>query len=246
MKVTASAPTFDQNTRVLSLTDGQRGPANGWEGAVRNDGTTARYFKVGVNCAGPIPGMTALVSSGQVASGSFNALRINCPTGMSALGGGVDLNSVMTMRVTSSAPAFAQNNNRLIFQPNGPNPGAVGWQASAKNDATSGQLMRAVVICAPNFATSTVVASASPLTPGGAGAARVNCPAGRAALGGGIDVENVLTMTVTSSGPTFAPNNTGLMSQADGQIPVAVGWQASSLNNDPSPQPFKVAVICDS
>src|SRR5690349_23227810 len=37
------------------------------------------------------------------------------------------------------------------------------------------------------------------------------CPAGRVATGGGIDLQNVLTMAVSSSGPSFAVNNNRLI-----------------------------------
>jgi hypothetical protein len=64
------------------------------------------------------------------------------------------------------------------------------------------------------------------------------------ATGGGVDPENVLTMAVSSTGPSFAVNNNRLIFQPDGAAPPPVGWQTSTVNNDPAAQPFKVAVIC--
>lgn len=244
MKVTASGPMFGGN-RLLLTGDGAQGSPTGWWGAARNEGATAEPLKVAAICSAPVSGLTTQVGSSTVGAGSFSSVRLTCPAGSTALGGGVDLNNVLTMWVTSSAPTFAQNNTRLFFQPDGPNPGAIGWQASAKNSTSGALPMKAAVICAPNVTTTTVVASGS-ASAGGFQATRVGCPSGQFALGGGTDLQNVLTMTVTSSGPTYVQNNARLIFQADGREPGTVGWQASALNNDPNAQPFKTAVICTS
>lgn len=242
MKVTASGPMFAGN-RLLLTGDGTQGSPTGWWGAARNEGAAAQSLKVAVICSAPISGLTTQVGSSTVGAGSFASVRLSCPAGDTALGGGVDLNNVLTMWVTSSAPTFAQNNTRLFFQPDGTNPGAIGWQATAKNSTSGALPMKAAVICAPNVTTTTVVASSS-VTAGGFNSTRVGCPSGQAALGGGTDLQNVLTMTVTSSGETYVQNNSRLIFQPDGREPGAVGWQASALNNDPNQQPFKTAVIC--
>ncbi len=244
MKVTASAPMFGTN-RLLLTGDGSQGSPTGWEGAARNDSAATQSLKVAAICSAPVNGLTTQVVTSTVPAGTFSAVRVSCPSGATALSGGVDLNNVLTMRVTSSAPTFAANNTRLIFQPDGSNPGAIGWQASAMNTTSQALPMKAAVICAPGVSTSTMVASGS-ASSNGFQAVRVGCPSGQAALGGGTDLQNVLTMTVTSSGPTYAQNNNRLLFQGDGRQPGAVGWQASALNNDPNTQPFKIAVVCAS
>jgi hypothetical protein len=187
--------------------------------------------------------VTTLVGSATIAPGNFEAVRVLCPDGMVAVGGGVDLNNVLTMVVTSSAPTFAANNNRLIFQPDGANPAPVGWQASARNNDTGSHPFKVVVTCAPLEGVSTVVDSQT-VAPDSFQASRALCPNGRVAVGGGVDLDNVLTMAVTSSAPTFAANNNRLIFQPDGDNPAPVGWQASARNNDAVTRPLKVVVIC--
>ena len=94
-----------------------------------------------------LSGVSTVVGSGTATAGSFGVERVLCPTGTLAVGGGVDLENVLTMTVTSSGPTFEQNNNRLIFQPNGVNPAPIGWQASARNDDTTTKSFKVAVIC---------------------------------------------------------------------------------------------------
>ena len=68
------------------------------------------------------------------------------------------------------------------------------------------------------------------------------CPDGWQALGGRVDPNNVLTMSVTSSGPIVAGDRTLLA--ADGTYGKSTGWGAQSENNDPANAVFKVSVIC--
>jgi len=65
-------------------------------------------------------------------------------------------------------------------------------------------------------------------------------------IGGGIDLFNVLTMTVTSSGPVFDDGGTGqrLISTPNGTQPAPIGWQASARNESSAQGDLKVAVIC--
>lgn len=52
-----------------------------------------------------------------VLPGSYRSERVTCPSGMTALGGGIDMQNVLTMKVTSSGPTFAVGAHRLIQQP---------------------------------------------------------------------------------------------------------------------------------
>ncbi|MBW1635599.1 MAG: hypothetical protein JRJ68_04920 [Deltaproteobacteria bacterium] len=118
----------------------------GWQASDRNDGTTDQSFKVAAICS-PQSNITTVVGSNIVTVGSFAAERVECPSGMIAVGGGVDLNNVLTMKVTSSGPTFDQNSTRLIFQPDGINPAPIGWQASARNDGATDQSLKVAAIC---------------------------------------------------------------------------------------------------
>jgi len=243
MKVTASAPTFAQNnSRLIFQPNGTNPAPIGWQATARNDDTVVKSLKVAVICA-PLSGVSTVVGSDTVAPGSFGSERVLCPAGRVAVGGGIDLDNVLTMKVTSSGPTFAQNNSRLIFQPNGTNPAPNGWQATARNDDTTTKSFKVAVICAPLRGISTVVGSDT-ATAGSFGSERVLCPAGMIAMGGGIDLDNVLTMKVTASAPTFAQNNSRLIFQPNGTNPAPIGWQGSARNDDATTKSLKVAVIC--
>ena len=243
LKVTSSGPTFDQNNeRLIFQPDGSNPAPIGWQASARNDGSVNKVLKVGVICA-PMSGVTTVVGSDDARPGGFDTERVQCPSRTVALGGGVDLDNVLTMVVTSSGPTFDQNNERLYFQPNGANPAPVGWQASARNESATTKSFKVAVICAPSSAVNTEVGSAS-VRVGSFGSERVECADGRIALGGGIDLDNVLTMNVTSSGPTFDQNNDRLFFQPNGRNPAPIGWQASTSNDATTTKPFKVAVIC--
>ena len=92
--------------------------------------------------------VTTVVDSGTVAPGSFDAVRVTCPRGTVAVGGGIDLDNVLTMVVTSSGPTFAETQHRLISQPDGTNPAPNGWQASARNNDTQAKSFKVAAICA--------------------------------------------------------------------------------------------------
>jgi len=89
----------------------------------------------------------------------------------------------------------------------------------------------------------TVIDTSDPIAPGSFKTLRVLCPTTHPiAIGGGIDLSNVLTMVVTSSAPTVGDTRTYQL--ADGQDAAPDGWQASARNNDSSSKDFKLAVIC--
>jgi hypothetical protein len=242
MKVTASGPTFGNGTRLASQPDGSGPAPSGWRGSAISTDSSTHPIKVAAIC-GAGTSRTSLVSSGTANANTFASIRLTCPAGTVAVGGGVDA-MLATMVVTASAPTFAANNNRLIFQPDGNAAAPNGWQASVLNPTATAQAFKAAVVCMPLPSAAAVVSSGSATAKGGFQAVRVTCPAGRVATGGGIDLQNVLTMAVSSSGPTFAANNDRLISQPNGTAPPPVGWQASTVNNDPAVQPFKVAAIC--
>ena len=190
-----------------------------------------------------LSGLVTVVSSDSAPGGSFGVERVLCPDGMVAVGGGIDMDNVLTMDVSSSAPAFEGADARLISRPDGTNPAPIGWQATARNDAASPQSFKVAAICAPLSGVSTVVSSDS-ASGGSFGVERVLCPDGTVAVGGGIDMDNVLTMDVSSSAPAFEGADARLISRPDGTNPAPIGWQASARNDAASTQSFKVAAIC--
>jgi hypothetical protein len=240
MQVTSSAPTFPNGDRLISRPNGTNPAPNGWQATAFNQTATPKDFKVAVICA-PLTEASAVVASDTVAGGTFNVERVLCPAGDIAVGGGIDMDNVLTMRITSSAPTFS-NGDRLISRPNGTNPAPNGWQATALNQTTNPKDFKVAVICAPLTEASTVVSSDTAAA-GTFGVERTTCPAGDVAVGGGIDMDNVLTMQVTSSAPTF-PNGDRLISRPNGTNPAPTGWQVTALNGAGTDQDFKVAAIC--
>ena len=72
---------------------------------------------------------------------------------------------------------------------------------------------------------------------------RVDCTAGRQALGGGLDTGNVFTAVVTSSYPVI-DGNARLFFTANGERPAATGWVGWVRNDSGAAVTLKVAVIC--
>ena len=243
MEVTSSAPAFGGiQYRLLSQNDGLNRAPVGWQATVLNKSTEAKEFKVGVICA-TLSGISTIVGSDEVPLGSFRGKQVTCPTGTVAVGGGIDMENVQSMKVTSSAPTFAASQHRLFQQPDGMHPAPAGWQASALNHSTTTKSFKVAAICAPLLGIRTHVVSDS-AAPGNYGGEPAVCPSGYIALGGGIDVGQVLKMTVSSSAPTFNAFEYRLLSQPDGTNPAPHGWSASAINNDTPTHTLKVGAIC--
>jgi hypothetical protein len=187
-----------------------------------------------------------VVESNVVAANSFAVLRVHCPADMVALSGGVDVQNVITMVVSSSAPAYGTAaGDRLIFQDDGPAPAPTAWQATVINEAAAAQDFRVGVLCVEAAAgLSSVIGSAS-VNPGWFDSERVLCPAGTISTGGGIDVAQGLHMRVSSSAPVF-PGASGnrLIQQSDGITVPPNGWQGTAINDDAAIRAIKVAAIC--
>ena len=184
-----------------------------------------------------------VVSSDTVNAGTFAVERVTCPAGMTATGGGVDVEDTLKMDVTSSAPTFSGSQHRLLSQRDGTNRAPVGWQATVLNRSAGVREYSVGVICATLSGVTTMVGSAK-ATVGSFASERVKCPSGTVALGGGPDLENVMTMMVTSSAPTFAGSSYRLGQQPDGMHPAPNGWQASARNESTTTKKLKVAAIC--
>jgi hypothetical protein len=252
MRVTASGHVHDDGTpdgtRLLFQDDGPGPGPLGWQADGKNDASGSQTVKVAAICSTDIS-TTSVVNSASVSPGSFNTARVLCPEGTSTVGGGVDLGQVLLMTVTSSAPVYPDgtpDGTRLIFQPDGPGAAPIGWQASAINDDTGAQAIKVGAICSASVAVQTVVGSAD-VTPGNFDSVRVLCPEGTVAVSGGVDLNQVLTMRVTSSAPVYpdgTPSGTRLIFQPDGPGAAPIGWQASAVNDDGASQMMKVAAVC--
>jgi len=249
MSVTSSAPVLDDGgdrERLLFQSDGTQPAPIGWQANARNDSSDDGTLKVAAVCESA-PGAVTVVGSDSASVDSFAAKRVLCPEGTIAVGGGIDLANVFTMSVTSSAPVFDDGGDgeRLISKEDGTQPAPIGWQASARNENSADGTLKVAAVCESAPGAVTVVGSDSASIDSFA-AERVLCPEGTIAVGGGIDLANVFTMSVTSSAPVFDDGGDGdrLISKADGTQPAPIGWQASARNESSDDGTLKVAVIC--
>jgi hypothetical protein len=81
-----------------------------------------------------------------------------------------------------------------------------------------------------------------PPNQGSAADVSVGCPAGHAALSGGLDHLDEPSFQITALAPTF--NNAALLAQADGTRSAADGWHASVINLGNSAQVVTILAIC--
>ena len=243
MEVTASAPVFG-TTRLLFQPDGSAPAPTGWFGAAVNNQAFSATMKAGAICSSDISA-SAEVNSMSVPSGSYAGSFVMCPMGTVAIGGGIDVNNVLTMKVTASALLFPGPvvPIELFGMPDGAAPAPVGWAGFVRNDDASPLPMKVAVICSSAVSPSVLIQS-SPVSNGSFGGSNVQCPAGTNATGGGIDLTNVLTMTVTSTSPLFSGMNIFLADQPDGAGPAPSGWDAYARNDSGGDALVKVAAIC--
>jgi hypothetical protein len=243
MKVTSSGPVFEgSDERLINRPNGSNPASVGWQASALNEGASAGIFRVAVVCA-RLTGASTMVASDTAPLDSFATERVLCPPGEAAVGGGIDLDNVLTMEGSSSAPSFGGSESRLLLQDDGLHDAPIGWQASALNRAGSSQSFKVAAVCAPLSEVTTMVGSDT-ANAGGLGVERQLCPAGQVALGGGVDNENVLTMQVSSSAPTFDGDTARLIYQGSGRAPAPNGWQVSSVNDIASAQTLKIAAVC--
>lgn len=95
---------------------------------------------------GPTNTVTVVGSSGSIANNSFGGATAQCPAGMQAVGGGPDLQNVLTMYVTSSFPLVDNNSPYLLA--NGQYGPATGWRAYARNETGGSANFKVMVVCA--------------------------------------------------------------------------------------------------
>ena len=100
-----------------------------------------------------------VVSSDTVSPGTIAVERVTCPLGMTATGGGVDVQNRVEVEITSSAPTFSGTKHRLLSQRDGTNRAPEGWQGTVLNRSTQTKKFTVGVICASLSGVKTMVGS---------------------------------------------------------------------------------------
>jgi hypothetical protein len=155
MQLAANAPFFETEDPALGglffQPDGIRPAPIGWDAYAVNLSATSQTAKAGAICSADLSAVT-VVGSASVQPDGFNTVRLLCPAGTTAASGGASVQSVATMRVTGSAPVYAdgsEDGTVLFFQPDGPGAAPIGWQTAARNDDSEVRTLRSAVICVP-------------------------------------------------------------------------------------------------
>jgi hypothetical protein len=195
--------------------------------------------------AGPARGAVSTVVGSDVAgTSSVGVARVPCGEGAITLGGGLDPENVVSMILTSTAPAFgADPSDRLIFRSDGTSEAGVEWQATSLNEGAA-KTIKVAAVCATGVAATTEVASR--LAPASSATTQtVLCPEGSVAVGGGVDVSNVAQMRVIAQAPVFGSGPPeSLATRPNGPNPAPSGWSATIRNVGGGAQVFTVGAIC--
>jgi len=197
-----------------------------------------------------------IVEDISVGAGTFSLnLIADCPADTVATGGGVDVTDETNMLITASAPRLVEMGTpgRLFGLVPGERDAPVGWGATSRNDGSNQQTAVVAAVCQAVPDAVTVVEEGI-ANPGELGIGIARCPQGTIPIGGGVDVFNVLEMTVRSSAPIF-PNpdffpgsgqqpDLFLRDIEDGSAPAPTGWEATVFNPLGEALEFTVAAIC--
>ena len=239
MTIFSTGPTVN-GSRLNATSDGTHGAPDGWFGGVDNSDSTSRPFKVGAICV-PLSGVSTVVTSQAVNPGAFGWTSAVCPAGTTAVGGGVDVEDHLLMVVTSSSPTIA--GSRILSVADGSHAGPDGWRGTVRNYSSVLKTVKVGVVCQPLGGITTVISSDTAAA-GSWGTQAANCPLGKIAVGGGMDVENVFTVFATETAPKFELPQATLMQRDPGVQPAPIGWQASVSNTASTGKGFKVGAIC--
>jgi Ca2+-binding RTX toxin-like protein len=231
-------PTTGRRSTALALTGAV---ALAIAGAALAAATTSTAAPNGAAAApgsdATIEAKTFTVQPGKVANESAT-----CPAGKQAVGGGVGQSQ-------STSPTFG------YVQQSGPvdETGSItntqsgdvakGWSVSVFNNSGAGtREFRVFAVCSAS-SDATIVANPFTVQPRTVNGASVDCPAGKRAVGGGLDqpgATNPLFGWVQSNGPVDSTGTTANTDSGD----VAEGWYGSVFNFGASARDFHVFAIC--
>lgn len=237
-EVAASGPLFG-TTRVLAMPASSGAVATGWYGIIHSFSNATMPVTVEATCVA-LSGMTSVVATTAVSaatSGSapnFGGVLPGCPAGFVATGGGGDTSDHFLMKISSSAPLLSASlpgGYPAYNHPDGVYGAPTGWNVFARNQRTSTGTLVGAAICAPqivSFVTALHNFSVPPTTLPVGASGTATCPLGKIAIGGGIDMANVLTgVSVYSIASVADTSPPARAARADGTYPVSNAWMAS-------------------
>jgi len=156
--LTSHAPVYAALPDTISLRGtGTWGPADGWNGTVRNDGGDSTALRTAAICA-PLAGTITIVRANPVPGGStYTNWSITCPEGMFALGGGVEGTSTADVLITGNEPLLRNNPPQIRARATGLQEFAQNWLGGVVNFGSGDRTFTTAGICAVAAANPAVV-----------------------------------------------------------------------------------------
>jgi hypothetical protein len=245
-EVTTLAPLF-AGARLAFQLDGPRSAADGWSASVKNYDSTAHPVTLMAVC-GSLPNVvvnitSSGVSDGTVAAGGTGTAFTNCPSGYTAVGGGIDDSSPGTMKISALAPTY--QSQFLIERPAGLNGAPTGWSGSIRSEGAAGQ-MKVATVCAQLAGVFSIVTGPFNIGQGTVSGLSAQCPGGSTLLSGGIDSNEVRRNSIAVTTALFGTNPQFPVDRPSGSYQAASGWYGIFYNYGPGTTTGSVAAVCAS
>jgi hypothetical protein len=184
--------------------------------------------------------VTVQVSTGTILSLQFGAglAPPDCPAGSTALGGGVDNENPNKVSVVA-----IQQDDQTNLAP-GSHPAIEAWSGFFANADAVSHSIAVASLCMDGQ--RDVEVDAISADPHSVGAARIQCPGGAAAVGGGVTFAP--NHFVTSSGPILddgTPNGARLIDYGSGTAPAPIGWRSTLRNDGDAGTSERASAVCE-
>lgn len=131
----------------------------------------------------------------------FGTERVLCPPGTVAVGGGIESDEYLNVKVTTSAPAFGDGpGDNLFFQTEGTQAAPRAWHVGMRNDEPAAGLshtFKAAVVCSDDTSVGTKVLRET-IDAGTPANRVVECPNDTVCTMGGVEPQDALRMFVNT------------------------------------------------
>lgn len=187
--------------------------------------------------------VSMIAGSGSFPQGATERVRVLCPAGMVALGGGVDPGNVLTMTVTQSAPVFGDGPaDNLFSQPSDVVEAPVGWEATVRNDDSIAHSFKAAAICSDDTSAGTFISDTT-VTSGGTDGILTRCPDGTICTSAGVEPADTSLMRIHHVTPFVGDATEEIFFLSDGEHEAPRDYSAAVTNADSTDREMKVAVV---